>query len=408
MSKLLPSRLWASIAILAALSACGKDGGGSPAATTTSPALATPSADDVPGPDDPAPLPPTPRPTGRLSVRITTINELDAIEHPDQIGVHAGDVVHLTVDTFVQGMAQNNDSRDFSWKADGLRQCDGDMDTTCYNSGFLLREQGAVFVVPENFGSSITLKVWLTKNDSKSDTLTLFNLGNDFERADPQYRHFPRWNPEWNRERRGRWEHNWDRKWNRDQPNCRGRWCNNRPGPRPRPGPSPRPEPTPAPIPAPTPTPAPEPCRGRRCGGPNNPDQPRPCRGWNCGPINPTPPPAPNPEPVPAPIPAPVPAPTPAPIPEPAPTPAPEPCRGRRCGGPNNPDRPRPPRPEPTPAPVPAPAPAPAPAPVPAPAPTPPAPEPGDGGRQGGNGRGGNNGGGNGGQDPQGPRGPRR
>ena len=80
----LPSRFWASVALLLALTACGKDGGSPAAAGPAAPVKENPAGPgvDEPSPNDPRPLPPTPRPRGTLAVKIKSINDMDASDHP--------------------------------------------------------------------------------------------------------------------------------------------------------------------------------------------------------------------------------------------------------------------------------------------------------------------------------------
>lgn len=212
--KRISNRMWALIAMSLALTACGSD---------DKPAAAVGAASTVQGdPNGP-------------EVQIQKINEIDATGERQRVGVHKNNVVRISAESFVGEEAQNSAPADFTWQAGDMPACNAADFASCENSNFLVEEEGIAFVVPEDFGEEITLKVWLTSNPAKVDTVTLFHLGDDLDREDTRFKRFPRWNPQWNGERKGRWERHWDRKWDRNDPRCRGEHCgrndgNDRPG----------------------------------------------------------------------------------------------------------------------------------------------------------------------------------
>jgi hypothetical protein len=205
-----PKNAFALLALSLALSACGGDKNSSPVVGNPAPQNSV----------DPFPLQPLGSAPGRdATVRIKSINNRDAINHPNTIYVHPGDVIHLSAELFLYGYAQNRNSSEFSWRAADGRICQGDSESSCYNSGFFLDDGGVSLVVPNNIGSRMTIYVWLTGAPSEADQLVLQNIGANFEFNDQHYQQFPRWNPNWNPQGRGRWNCDWDRGWDRKRGN---------------------------------------------------------------------------------------------------------------------------------------------------------------------------------------------
>jgi hypothetical protein len=219
---------WASLALALALTACGGSDG-NPAATTA-------PANQTPGIPEPQPSGPRPDPRALLSVHLTEINELDALDHPALVYVHPGDVLRLSADAFRNARRLRRPVSDFSWRAENGRVCNAADENSCYQSGFLVDDSGVDFIVPDDMTGDLTLYVGLTRNTNLSDRLVLRSLGGDYSHFDPRYHEFPRWNHDWDHQRRGRWDAGWDRHWHGHP---------SRPEPRPDPHPHPTPEPQP-------------------------------------------------------------------------------------------------------------------------------------------------------------------
>ncbi|HEY8279540.1 MAG TPA: hypothetical protein VIH99_07955 [Bdellovibrionota bacterium] len=222
MSRL--SRTWLLFLLPLTLAACGGKDDPAPATGGAAPQSVFDGEPPTDAPDEQYDAPRENRQRRRspLEVNITSINYIDSLDRPGYVGVHPGDVVHLTVDAFRDDSPLGFGSEEFSWQAGNGRICHGSLEDACYNSGFLIDDDGGVFfIVPDFMPARITLKVWLSRNDSKYDTLVLENYGLRGEYYfDFRFRIFPRWNHAWDGERRGRWHSHWDRRyWDRDRNN---------------------------------------------------------------------------------------------------------------------------------------------------------------------------------------------
>ncbi|MGZ3693525.1 MAG: hypothetical protein ACXWQO_05000, partial [Bdellovibrionota bacterium] len=122
------------------------------------------------------------------TLRIASLNGKTNPNHKKEIQMRPQDQVVLTADLFatVKGklVGQNSAPTDFIWQIENREACDMARPASCESSGIQVGHDGISFVLPENMGETVKIKVRAAADAKKSDQLVIRNRNNVEARAE--------------------------------------------------------------------------------------------------------------------------------------------------------------------------------------------------------------------------------